>query len=175
VKHSPAWLSAFSLGIIYLRSSPFFYLEALWAKVFGLSEFTLRFPNLLVNLAAIWVTYLLGKRLFGTKVAILAAVMMSLSNWEIEFSRNARMYALFQLMYLLSVYFFYGGFIEGKKSYQILTIPTWLLTSLIHRLAISLSIFLLIPLLFKNYQHVKKRTLVIGFCIRWHLESSDNY
>jgi len=137
-------------GGMYLRSVSFLYLDAAAAMLFGLNEFALRLPSVVVNLGAIWMTYLLGSRLVGRTVGLIAAVMMVFSGWEIEFARHARMYAAFQFLYICSVYVFYRGFIEGNNTCRWLTAPIWLLTMLVHELGVVLAVLFLVPLLIRD-------------------------
>lgn len=150
-------------GGIYPRALAFSYLEAFSAKIFGLNEFALRFPNTIYGLAGIWMTYILGKSLYGTRVGYLAAILMTFSIWEITFSRYARMYVFFQFFYLVSIYFFYRGFIKGERFYRWLTAPLWMLTITIHQLGLSLAPLLMVPFFIKGYSHVRKWTLFCGF------------
>jgi len=138
-------------GGIYLRSVSFLYLDTVAAMIFGLNEFALRLPSVLVNLGAIWMTYLLGTRLAGRTVGLVTAMMMVFSAWEIEFARHARMYAAFQFLYICSLYVFYRGFIQGNKTCRWLTAPIWLLTMMVHELGVVLAVLFLVPLLIRNY------------------------
>ncbi len=149
-------------GGIYPRALLFSYIEAFSAKIFGLNEFALRFPNTIFGLAGIWMTYLLGQRLYGKRVGYVAAVLMAFSIWEITFSRYARMYVFFQFFYLLSIYFFYRGFIEGERFYRRFTPLLWILTITIHQIGVSLAALLLIPFFIDGYHHVKKWKLILG-------------
>ncbi len=70
------------LGYSYL-SIPFIYM-------FGLSEFSVRFPSALFGTLTVLVTYLLVKRLFGSNtVALLSAFFLAISPWHINLSRTA--------------------------------------------------------------------------------------
>jgi 4-amino-4-deoxy-L-arabinose transferase-like glycosyltransferase len=137
-------------GGMYLRSVSFLYVDAVSAMIFGLNEFALRLPSVVVNLGTIWMTYLLGSRLAGRNVGLIAAIMMVFSSWEIEFARHARMYAAFQFLYVCSVYVFYRGFIEGNKACRWVIAPIWLLTMMVHELGVVLAVLFLVPVLIKD-------------------------
>ena len=49
------------------------------AAVFGLNEFALRLPIVLMGIGSIWFTYLLGRRIYGDKGGLYAMVMMAFS------------------------------------------------------------------------------------------------
>lgn len=157
-------------GGIYPRSLVFLYFEALSVKAFGLNEFALRFPAAIMGLLAILMSYKLSQRLFGKNVALVVVVLMAFSNWEIEFSRNARMYTFFQFFFLLSVYVFYRAYIEGEKRYQWFVIPVWIFTVFVHQLSITLMAILIIPLFLRNIPFKKKWILLPGlilFSVLW--------
>ena len=82
----------------------------------GLSmEWAARFIPLLANLICIPAIFLLGKRLGGAYVACIAVVLFSLSLWEIEFSRFARMYAAFQTVFVWYVYYLTRAYFDGDR------------------------------------------------------------
>lgn len=62
--------------------------------VLGDSETALRLPSALLGVAAVWLTYLVGRRLGGREVGLLAAALLALSPFHIWYSTEARMYAL---------------------------------------------------------------------------------
>ncbi len=68
-------------------------------------EFAGRIFPLLSNLLAIPAVYLITKRVGNQLIATIAVVIFSLSIWEIEFSRFARMYTPFQTIFLWYIYF----------------------------------------------------------------------
>jgi len=143
-------------GGLYFRSVPFLYLEALSAVWGGVSEFSLRVPSVFFNLAAVMMSVLLAQRLLGTQVGVVVGILMMFSSWEVEFSRYARMYVLFQFLYLSSLYVFYRGYIEDDKRFQWVTIPLWLLTICVHKLGLTLVPLLLIPILHTQVSNVRK-------------------
>lgn len=70
------------------------YLDVIPVKIFGLNEFTTRFPSALFGTLTILVTYFLVKRIFDKsknkeKYAILTALILALSPWHIMLSRAA--------------------------------------------------------------------------------------
>jgi mannosyltransferase len=85
----------------------------------GDSEAVIRSLSVLVGVAAIPVTYLLGKRLFGPKVGMVSAGLAALNMFQIRYSQEARSYALVLLLSLLSTYFFVRAIEdqEGRKRY----------------------------------------------------------
>ena len=56
-----------------------YWLIAASASVFGLNEFGIRLPMILLTIGSVWLTYLLGKRLYGEKGGIYAMLIMAVS------------------------------------------------------------------------------------------------
>lgn len=56
-------------------------------KIFGFTPFSIRLPSLLFGIITVCVLYLLSKRLFTRKIALIAAFSLSVSPWHIQFTR----------------------------------------------------------------------------------------
>jgi hypothetical protein len=69
------------------------------------AEWALRVVPVVANLLGLPAVYLIGRRLGGTVLACAAAILYSLSIWEIELARFARMYAPFQAIFLWQIVF----------------------------------------------------------------------
>lgn len=63
----------------------------LWvgAMIFGFKDFVPVLVSSLSGLATVGVTYLIGKRLYGFRTGLLAAVLLSVSPWHVYFSRTS--------------------------------------------------------------------------------------
>lgn len=77
-----------------------------WGSIFGFEEISLRLPSVILGVATIFLTYLIGKNLFSRKVGIIAATLLAFSSLHIYYSQEARMYALAAFAVTLSWYFF---------------------------------------------------------------------
>jgi 4-amino-4-deoxy-L-arabinose transferase-like glycosyltransferase len=84
----------------------YYYLLHFWMKLFGTSEFALRFLSLAFGVLAIPVIYLLGRRLFNEEVGLISALFLAISPFNVEYSQELRMYSLLLFLALLSMYFF---------------------------------------------------------------------
>lgn len=69
------------------REAFFFYLMALCVRLGGVNAFTIRLPAILCGMAGIVLTYVLIKRLWEERVALLTATWLSVSFWPIFTSR----------------------------------------------------------------------------------------
>jgi uncharacterized membrane protein len=86
-----------------------------WMKLFGDSEAATRLLSALFGILALPVIYKLAALMFDRSTGLLAAGLLALSRFHLEFSQEARMYSLLCLLCLLSVYYFLK-LLEGKKS-----------------------------------------------------------
>lgn len=99
-------LPQYDCGGYYIRGLLFQYLVALlrWA---GLSpEVSARFVAAVASVLVLPAIYLLGRRLGGRIVGLLAVALISLSAWEVDIARFGRMYAPFQAVFAWYLYFF---------------------------------------------------------------------
>src|SRR3989344_571062 len=78
----------------------------LWILIAGSSELAVRIPSVVFGTIAVYFTYLIGKKLFEEKTALVAATLMATSPLAIYYSQEARMYMLAAFFTSLSVYFF---------------------------------------------------------------------
>jgi mannosyltransferase len=89
------------------RSPPLYFLILhYWVILFGTSEFAVRLLSALFGVLALPMIYVLGRQLFNEEVGLVAALILALSSFNIEYSQEARMYSLMVLLALLSMYFF---------------------------------------------------------------------
>ena len=93
----------FPSGETYWRAFPHTLVAAGSMLVFGTGEAAARLPSVVFGVATIGVTYWLGRDVGGWRVGLLAAVMVTFATWEIAWSRQARMYAFFQLLFVLAL------------------------------------------------------------------------
>ena len=68
----------------------------------------------MLGVASIFLTYQLGKRLFNTGPALIAAFLLSISCFDIYHSQQVKHYGLLTVIVLLSFIFFFDSF-EKKK------------------------------------------------------------
>jgi 4-amino-4-deoxy-L-arabinose transferase-like glycosyltransferase len=95
-------------GILYTFSVMPFYL------IFGYADFWARFPAVLYGIGSIYMIYKLGKQLFSVNIGLFSALLLSVSTYEVFWSRLARNYSIFVFFALLSSYFFIKLFLFYK-------------------------------------------------------------
>ena len=87
-----------------------YWLMALSAGIFGLSEFSLRFPIILTGIGSIWMTYLLGRKMFGDKGGIYAMVLVAFTIQFLAVKQYASPEMPLTFFFTLTLYWFYVGF-----------------------------------------------------------------
>jgi mannosyltransferase len=67
---------------------------AAWIRIFGTSEWSLRLPSAIAGGLAVWMLYLLVRRMGGEPEALLSAALLGASPFLLWYSQDARMYSL---------------------------------------------------------------------------------
>jgi hypothetical protein len=75
-----------------------------WGDVFGSSEVALRSLSAAWGVAAVVLTFLIGRRLFGILAGSVAALLLALAPLAVYYSQEVRMYAQVTALGLLAVY-----------------------------------------------------------------------
>jgi mannosyltransferase len=73
---------------------------------FGGSEFFVRALSVLFGIASVPAIYLLGRRLFDSRVGLTAAALLAVNAYHVQYSQDARSYSLMVLLCLLSSLYF---------------------------------------------------------------------
>lgn len=76
-----------------------------WGHIFGFSEVSVRLPSIILGIATVGITYLLGKELFNKKVGLQSAFFLAIAPLHVYYSQEARMYVLAAFSVTLSFYF----------------------------------------------------------------------
>lgn len=74
--------------------------------LFGDTELVMRLPSALAGTLEVYAVFLLGRELSGRTAGLLGGLLVALSNSEILFSQEARMYSFLMLFLVLSAYHF---------------------------------------------------------------------
>ena len=121
-----------------------------WTSLFSFSEIALRIPSVIFGVATIYFVYLIARKLYDTKIGIIASILVATSGLLIYYSQEARMYSLAAMLVTLSVFLFlkkkwpfFGiclAVIELTDYVALFIVPVFLFLSLkdIKKMALSL-------------------------------------
>jgi 4-amino-4-deoxy-L-arabinose transferase-like glycosyltransferase len=113
-------------GVLYPNGSLFSYLEAAFIGSFGLSDAVARLPSLLVSVITLPVLYVTARHMLNRRVALLSVALLAMHPEAVVWGGRARMYALLQLLVLLTLYFFYRSVLETAPDRDARPVPAWL-------------------------------------------------
>ncbi len=129
----PVYFITWDSGMSVLQS----YLAIPFVKIFGLSVYTIRLPQLICSILALPVMYLLFKEITGNKrIALTAMGLLAISPWNIMAGRWALDCNFAPSFLIFSLYFFVKG-VKNNKYFLLaalffgLTLYTYALTWLV--------------------------------------------
>jgi mannosyltransferase len=86
---------------------PLYYIFLkIWSMVFGFSEVVLRIPSVIFGVLTVFLAYLIGRKIFNKKVALISSLLLATSGLHIYYSQEARMYALAAFLVSMAIYLF---------------------------------------------------------------------
>ncbi|MDD8014088.1 MAG: glycosyltransferase family 39 protein [Acidobacteriota bacterium] len=153
----------FPSGHVYYKAILYCYIVSGFAFLFGLNAFSLRLFSVICFAALIPLTYVVAKKFFSRIPALLAAALLSLSAWGIEYARAGLYFAPLQLFYLLGLYVFYLGYFEDRKKYKVWAWILFAMTPLIHQLGVGLCFCLPALLIGRGFKRFMKRDVLSLF------------
>jgi hypothetical protein len=135
-------------GMPYHRGLPHSYANAFFVKVLGgEKEVSYRVFSAIMGTLAVALVFLLARPHTGTGIAVVAALMLALSEWHISVSRLARMYSPYMTFFILTIFL-------SLQCYKQRRIAGWVYTALaitacisFHPLGIFACPVILIPFL----------------------------
>lgn len=85
----------------YDTNPPLYYaILYVWVRLFGAAEYSLRTVSVVVGSLSIPLLFVLGRRLFGPTVALLATLLFAVAPFHVYYSQEVRMYALLAILVL---------------------------------------------------------------------------
>ncbi|MFH0798826.1 MAG: glycosyltransferase family 39 protein [Pseudomonadota bacterium] len=109
------WLNSFYQHLISQSHLPaYFWLLHFW-MLLGKSEIVVRLPSVIMGLAAFPLMYSTMVKLYDSKAAKIACVLLAFSWLHIRYSQEARMYSLMVFLSLLSFYFFVRAIQQNQR------------------------------------------------------------
>jgi hypothetical protein len=135
-------------GTFYDQALLFSYLEAAVMRILGFDALVGRTLSVALSLATIVVLYYVGRKLFSVPVGLVAATLVVFSAEAIAWGARVRMYALLQLLVLLSVWFLWRGGTEREGTrYRWIAVLCYLGALFTHPVSVLLYPALLLGLL----------------------------
>ncbi|MBE0648981.1 MAG: glycosyltransferase family 39 protein [Bacteroidales bacterium] len=109
-----------------------FLLMHAWIQLVGIEPFQARLLSLIFGACSAVLIYLIGTRSFSRTVGISAALLFTFSNFNTYIAQEARVYSLFVLLSLISVFLFLKLIKEFRSKTLILLIVTNILLIYAH-------------------------------------------
>ena len=86
-----------------------------WVRIFGIGEWSVRFPFVVFGILSVWMVYLIGKKWFSSTTALFAAASMAFLQYPILYSQLARPYAPGSFFSLATVWFWTKIVFDHKR------------------------------------------------------------
>ncbi len=106
-------------GLLHLNPPLYFVVLHFWMGLFGSSEVALRALSAIFGILSILIIYWVGCALFNRKVGLISSFLSAISLFHIQYSQEARPYALLLLLSLLSFLFFIQILKRDKRWYYL--------------------------------------------------------
>ena len=103
IKSFPFGINEFLFTKDFQHTPFYFYFIHFWLKIFGTNEILLRMSSAIFGIATIPLTYIVGKKLYDTKVGIISALLVTVSPLLIYYSIEIRMYSAVIFFAVLSM------------------------------------------------------------------------
>ncbi|HEX9921607.1 MAG TPA: glycosyltransferase family 39 protein, partial [Anaerolineae bacterium] len=105
-------------GLFYDHGLLYSYLGSL-AAFFGPARWTARYASLVCGLLTMGLTFFVGRRWSSSPaVGLIAVAGLAVAPAAIEWSGRVRMYALLQLLILLTLWLAYEGIVDDKPGWR---------------------------------------------------------
>ncbi len=108
-----------------------------WIKLAGAGEAALRTPSLLAGTSVVPLVYVLGRKYLGGKVTgLLAALLITISPYQIWYSQDAKMYPLALALTIASVLLFLLALEKGRTVWWVIYVLLTTLSFYIHLMSV---------------------------------------
>ncbi len=112
-----------SWPIYYVRnvggnsSTLYIYLLLPFQAIGGLNVYTTRLPAAVGGILAVWLTFFVGRRLFGPATALAAAALLAVDPWHLQHSRNGLESSITPLVSIAPLaLLLWAGLLSGDKN-----------------------------------------------------------
>lgn len=105
----------------------YFIILWVWTRFFGFSEISVRIPSVIFGVVAVYLIYLIGKKLYSKNLGLVAALILAVNPLHIYYSQEARMYGLATLAVIFNMFLFIKLVKNEKNNHLILIISNLLM------------------------------------------------
>jgi 4-amino-4-deoxy-L-arabinose transferase-like glycosyltransferase len=147
-------------GFVLFHSILDYYLNVIPVLIFGPTEFAFRLTSVVFGCGTIVLIYFAGKEISNRFTGFLAATVITFSTWYIHFAREARYFSVLQFFFLISIYFFYKGFVKEQRPFKILAVIFFILSPLVHGNAFFLILAFVALIFYKGRKFFRRNTIV---------------
>lgn len=122
INHAAAHFSTFDLVINNIPPARNWIpvsvmLTAQVLNILEINELNTRFVAVIFGIITVPVLFFIVRKLFNTRVALIASLFLALSTWHIEWSQNTRFYTALLLFYILALTIYYFGIEKDRPLY----------------------------------------------------------
>jgi len=128
----------------YSRAWPHLYSLSFLYKYFGINQLSSRIISTLSGSLLIIIGFSMARLInLSRPASLLYALVLTISPHLITFSRNARMYSIFSLAFMMTIYYLLKWFKTKKNSALIMSLFSFSLAYFLHSLALIVPVALL--------------------------------
>ncbi len=110
-------------GYVYVRGYLTMYLVAGSIFVFGLNQFSIMLPSLILGLGSLWLVYVFGRDVAGKPwVGVVAVAALLALQVETLYATSPRMYMTLQFFTVLAAYSAWRGYIQGSAGFKVIAV-----------------------------------------------------
>src|SRR5262245_4955133 len=139
----------------------YYYLLKCWIWIWSDTDLSLRIFSALLGTAAIPMVFLLGNSLFDPPTGLIASMLMALSSYHLQYSQEARCYALLTVLFGLSWYFLSKALSDPKTTHWLAYVSCGILLIYCHGVSILYLLLINLTVL------ISGRNWTIGILKRW--------
>lgn len=96
------------------RPPVFVMIAVVWSSVFGTGEVISRIPSVIAGIISVGALFHFGSLLFNQRIAFVAALIMTVTEFHIYYSQTYRYYAVYVMFIILSFAFFWMMLKRGR-------------------------------------------------------------
>ena len=110
----------------------YFLLQHVLLKILPETHAGLRIVPLIFGMLGVWVTAILGKRVFGSRAGIAAAFLVAISPWHLHASSFARYWSMLYLLAAVFMLFLWDAYTTGRKRSHVIAMLALIAGSATH-------------------------------------------